>query len=103
MTVPEIKKYLGGHVRVRKLTRKRLGNMLKSIAHIDATILIPTDCNHAPYAAFLNDATGHLFAVLADEKLVNEKRLGSLLNDVESCRKELQENQSKVQGQFWTK
>ena len=97
MTVPEIKKYLGGQVRVRKLTKKRLDNMLKSIAHISATILIPTDCDHAPYAAFLNDATGRLFAVLVDEKLVTEERLDILLKDVEHCRKDFQENRSMLQ------
>ena len=82
MTIPEVKKYLGGQIRVRRLDSIRLHHALKNAERIETSIIfVPNKYELVPYVAFLNEESGKLFAILVDEKLTTPDKLDTLLED----------------------
>ena len=84
VNLPEVKKYLGGRLRVRRLTRVRLRRALRSHEYAVHTLFVPKIGDDAalPYVAFVNVEHGRLFAVLVNEQVVTPAHLDVLLHDV---------------------
>ena len=98
MTIPEVKKYLGGQIRVRRLDSIRLRHALKNAERIETSIiLVPNKYELVPYVAFLNEGSGKLFAILVDEKLTTPDKLDTLLEDVEEQMEETLDEESSSQ------
>ncbi len=89
MTIPEVKKYFGGQIRVRRLDRIRVCHALKNAERIETSVILaPNKYELVPYMAFLNEESGKLFAILVDEKLTTPEKLDILLDDVKDHMKE---------------
>lgn len=96
--IPEVKKYLGGQIRVRRLDSIRLRHALKSAEKIEASaILVPNKYELVPYVAFLNEESGKLFTILVEEKLTTPDKLNTLLEDVAEKMEETLDEESSSQ------